>query len=169
MLRALKEQLKVLALDEDNKFHEALRQRVGKRATKLFENRTKQLILLMPDVVERIHYYYGHLQKDDSKTKKLGGYMLTYLYHPKDLIGEEWGLFGYLDDAYFTAVVFEKIITEIAKEDQLLVEPSKDFNESLRRLKVAARSIIPKEAQKIDQMVEGIMKGEVENFANMFR
>lgn len=169
MLRALKEQLKVLALDEDNKFHETLRRRVGKRATALFENRTKQLILLMPDVVEKIHYYYGHLQKDDSKTKKLGGYLLTYLYHPKDLIGEEWGLFGYLDDAYFAAVVFEKIIKDIAKEDQLLVEPNKEFNESLRHLKVTARSVIPQEAQKIDQMVEGIIKGEMASFTSVFQ
>ncbi|HOY10533.1 MAG TPA: hypothetical protein PLB05_10750 [Candidatus Omnitrophota bacterium] len=169
MLRALKKQLKVLALDEDNKFHEALRKRVGKRATELFENRTKQLILLMPDVVERIHYYYGHMQKDDSRTKKLGGYLLTYLYHPKDLIGDEWGLLGYLDDAYFAAVVFEKIIKEVAKEDQLLVEPNKEFNESLRHLKVTVRSVIPKEAQKIDQMVEEIIKGEMETFTSMFR
>lgn len=169
MLRALKEQLNVLALDEDNKFHETLRRRVGKRATELFENRTKQLILLLPGVVERIHYYYGHLKKDDSKTKKLGGYLLTYLYHPKDLIGEEWGLFGYLDDAYFAAVVFEKIIKEVAKEDQLLVESNNEFNESLRHLKVTVRSVIPKEAQKIDQMVEEIIKGEMESFTSMFR
>lgn len=168
MLRALKEQLEVLALDKDNKFHETLRRRVGKRATELFEARTKKLILLMPDIVERIYYYYGHLQKDDSKTKKLGGYLLTYLYHPQDLIGEEWGLFGYLDDAYFTAVVFEKIIKEIAKEEQLLVEPNKEFNESLRHLKVTARSVIPQEAKKIDQMVEEIIKGEMESFTSMF-
>ena len=169
MLRALKEQLKVLALDEDNKFHKALRRHVGKKATELFESRTKQLILLMPDLVERIYYYYGHLQKDESKKNKLGGYLLTYLYHPNDLIGEEWGLLGYLDDAYFAAVVFEKIIKEVAKEDQLLIEPNKEFNESLRHLKVTVRSVIPKEAQKIDQMVEEIIKGEMESFTSMFR
>ena len=74
MLRALKEQLKVMALNEDNKFHEALKKRVGKKATELLKNRTKQFILLMPDIVEKIHFYYGHFQKEDSKTKKLGGY-----------------------------------------------------------------------------------------------
>lgn len=168
MLRALKEQLKVLASDEDNKFHETLRKRVGKKATELFEKRTKQLILLMPDVIERIHYYYGHLQKEDSKTKKLGGYLLTYLYHPKDLIGEEWGLFGYLDDAYFAAVVFEKIIKEIEKGAQLLVEPNKEFNETLRHLKVTARSVIPQEAKKIDQMVEEIINGKLDSFTSVF-
>jgi len=169
MLRALKEQLKVMALDEDNKFHEVLRKRVGKRATGLFENRTKQFILLMPDVVERIHYYYGHLQKENSKTKKLGGYLLTYLYHPQDLIGEEWGLLGYLDDAYFAAVVFEKIIKEVTREDQLLVEPNKEFNESLRDLKVTARSVIPEQAKRIDEMIEEIIKGETGIFMSTFR
>lgn len=169
MLRALKDQLKILALDKDKEFHVTLRRRVGKKATKLFESRMKQFVLLMPDVVERIHYYYSHLQKEGSKTKRLGGYLLTYLYHPDDLIGEASGLFGYLDDAYFSALVFEKIIMEIPKGDQLLVEPNKQFNESLRQLKAAARSVIPKEAKKIDQMVEEILKGEIESFSSVFQ
>ena len=168
MLRALKEQLNLLALDEGNKFHEALRKRVGKKATELFEARTKKFILLMPDIVERIYYYYGHLQKADSKTNKLGGYLLTYLYHPKDLIGDEWGLLGYLDDAYFAAVVFEKIIKEISKEEQLLIEPNKEFNEALSHLKVTTRSVIPQEAKKIDQMVEDIIKGKLDSFKSLF-
>lgn len=169
MLRALKEQLKVMALDEDNKFHKALKKRVGKKATELLKNRTKQFILLMPDVVEKIHFYYGHFQKEDSKTKKLGGYLLAYIYHPQDMINEEWGLFGYLDDAYFAAVVFEKIIQEVASKDWFLLEPDKEFNKSLKQLKVTARSVISEEAQKIDEMIEAIIKGETESFMGVFR
>ena len=41
------------------------------------------------------------------------------------MINEEWGLFGYMDDAYSAAVVFEKIVKEVASEDQLLVELNK--------------------------------------------
>jgi len=169
MLRALKEQLKVMALNEDNKFHEELRKRIGKKATELLKNRTKQFILLMPDIVEKIHFYYGHFQKEDSKTKKLGGYLLAYIYHPQDMIDEKWGLFGYLDDAYFAAVVFEKIIQEVASKDWLLLEPDKEFNKSLKQLKVTARSVISEEAQKIDEMIEAIIKGETENFMGVFR
>ena len=169
MLRALKEQLKVLALDQDAKFHDVLRKRVGKKATELFENRMKQFIMLMPDLVERIYYYYGNLQKDNSKTKELGSFVLTYLYHPDDLISEDWGLFGYLDDAYFVAVVFEKIIAEVSQEDQLLIEPDKTFNETIRHLKVSARSVIPEEALKIDQMIADIVKGDKARFLAMFR
>ena len=169
MLRALKEQLKVLAVDEDKGFHNILRERIGKKATGLLENRLKQLILLMPDLVERIHYYYGPVHNGNPITKKLGGYMLTYLYHPDDLIDEEWGLFGYLDDAYFVAVVFEEIINEVSLEDQLLVEPDKEFNESIRLLKVSARSAIPNEASKIDNMIQDIVKGKEGVFLSMFQ
>ena len=170
MLRAMKEQLKILALDEDKRFHNILRARIGKKATGLLENRLKQLIILMPDLVERIHYYYGHLQKDNSITKKLGGYMLTYLYHPTDFISEEeWGLFGYLDDAYFGAAVFEKIIHEVSVEDQILIEPDKKFNESLKLLKASARSVIPKEASKIDNMIQDIVNGEESSFFESVR
>ena len=169
MLRAMKEQLKILALDEDKIFHNILRERIGKKATGLLENRLKQLILLMPDLVERVYYYYGHLQTNNSKAKKLGGYLLTYLYHPEDLISDEWGLFGYLDDAYFSAAVFEKIIHEVSVEDQILIEPDKKFNESLKLLKASARSVIPKEASKIDNMIHDIVKGEEVSFLNLFR
>lgn len=168
MLRALKEQLKVMALNEDNKFHEELKKRVGKKATELLKNRIKQFILLMPDIVEKIHFYYGHVQKEDLKSKRLGGYLLAYIYHPQDMINEEWGLFGYLDDAYFSAVVFEKIIKEIASEDQFLVEPNKEFNESLQQLIVTVRSVIPEEAKKIDEMIESILKGETDIFISTF-
>ena len=169
MLRAMKEQLKILAQDEDKKFHNILRERIGKKATELLENRLKQLIILIPDLVERVYYYYGHLQTNNSKTKKLGGYLLTYLYHPEDLISDEWGLFGYLDDAYFGAAVFEEIIHEVSVEDQLLIEPDKKFNESLKLLKASARSVIPEEASKIDNMIQNIVKGEEAGFLNLFR
>ncbi len=169
MLRALKEQLKVLALDEDSKFHDVLRKRVGKKATELFEDRIKQFIMLMPDLVERIYFYYGNLQDDNSRTKKLGSYVLTYLYHPDDLISEDWGMFGYLDDAYFGAVVFEKIIAEVPRRHQLLVEPDKTFNETIRHLKASARSVIPEEALRIDHMIADILKGDEVRFIGMFR
>ena len=66
-------------------------------------------------------------------------------------------------------MVFEEIINEASLGDQLLVEPDKRFNESIRLLKVSARSVILDEASKIDNMIQDIVKGEEGVFLSMFR
>jgi len=169
MLRAMKEQLKTLALDKEKKFHSVLRKRVGKKATAILENKIKQLILLMPDPVESVYEQWSN-QKASYKTKKLGGYMLSYLYQPRDLISEEeWGLFGYLDDAYFVATVYVKVLDEFYFMDQKLFIASRKLSETIKTLMTTTKSVIPDEANKIDLMVQGILDGQDSNYFNVFQ
>jgi uncharacterized membrane protein YkvA (DUF1232 family) len=167
MLHALKQQLKVLAQDPCDPFHICIRRRVGKRATRLLENRLKQLILVMPDAVERVHALWSKFP-DQAPAKRAGGYLLTYLYHPKDFLAEEeLGFFGYLDDAYFSALVYEFVLGELENRGRLLAQ-DKAFLEDLEGLKAAARLVIPAEAEKIETMLKEIKMGANTVFESAF-
>ncbi len=91
MLRAMKEQLKTLAETDQTNFHVHLRARVGKRATMILEDRLKEIIVLMPDLVGRIYQHWNN-QENPTEVKRLGGYLLTYLYTPQDFLStDKWG------------------------------------------------------------------------------
>jgi len=169
MLRAFKEHLKEMSKNPKDKFHLQVRKRVGKRATAILEKRLRLLILLMPDIVSRI-YGLWRQQKAPSEVKKLGGFPLTYLYQTKDFLSaHERGLFGYLDDAYFTALVYEKVVEDLRQEaPSIMTSDDKKNYEKIKEFKRDAKIIIPKEALKIERMLEEIIKGEETVFASAF-
>ena len=168
MLTAVKEQLKTLASDPTDQFHHKIRRRVGKRATSILEKKLKQFILLMPILVSRIHQHWNR-QKSKSEIKKLGGFLLAYLYHPQDFISEaEQGLFGYLDDAYLVAVVYEAVLKELTEAGNQLASEDEKLRDEVKDLQRAATIVIPKEAEKINRMVEEILEGNRHTFVGLF-
>ena len=101
MIRALKGQFKYLVREENKKFHQILRGRIGKKATPVLEDKLKRFIVLMPDMLSRIYYFRKH-NASSPKTKELCGYLLMHLYHPNEHSAiDRYSLFGYMDDAYF--------------------------------------------------------------------
>jgi uncharacterized membrane protein YkvA (DUF1232 family) len=153
MLIAFREHLKELANDDKDPFHVKIRARVGKRATKLLEKRLRQLIVITPDVVDRVHLLWRQFPKD-APAKKVGGYLLSYLYHPKDFLDEgKHGLFGYLDDAYFAALVYEFVLKAVQEGAGVKLTPKDNrFLCEVVNMKAAAKLVIPDEAKKIDEM-----------------
>lgn len=169
MLFAFREHLKQLANDDQDPFHAKIRARVGKRATKLLEKRLRQLIVITPDVVDRVHLLWRQFPKD-APAKKVGGYLLSYLYHPKDFLDEgKHGLFGYLDDAYFAALVYEFVLKSVQKAGLKLTPKDNRFLCEVVNMKAAAKLVIPDEAKKIDDMFQEIQNNkESALFASAF-
>lgn len=164
----MKEQLKYLAHKDEGKFHIQLRTRVGKKATAVLEGRLKEIILLMPDLVSRIYCYWNQ-SKSTAKSKKLGGYLLTYLYTPEDFLSaKEWGLFGYLDDAYFVAKVYTQVIDDVTREKKKIVGIDMKYYEEAKFLKKYVRAVIPKEAKKIDDMIFQLSEGNQKIYSEIF-
>ena len=160
MLHAFKEHLKSLAADSKDPFFLKVRQRIGKRATALLEKRLRQLVVITPDVVERVHELWRQFGKD-LPARKVSGYLLTYLYHPKDFLDEdEHGLFGYLDDAYFAALVYEFVLARVQEAGNDLTAQDKRFLKEISNMKDAARLVIPNEAEKIEKMFKEIQETE---------
>lgn len=166
MLRAFKEELKRLENDPNDDFHEKVKRRIGRKATEILEKRLKQIILLMPNLVGRIRI---HWEKEgaDPKIKKLGGFVFAYMYHPQDFLSkDEHGFFGYLDDAYLVASVYERVLQDVAgpnKDDQ-------EYLATLAKTKKYVKAVIPDETKKIEEMVEGALQdGAYEKFAAAFK
>ena len=168
MLRAMKEQLKSLAKDENKEFHGHLRQKVGKKATALLEGRLKKIIVLLPDLVGRV-YDYWRVQPHASQTKILSAYVLTYLYLPKDFLPEdEWGLYGYLDDAYLVAKVYTTILDEVERSGGKIDAADQKLSEEVKLLQKSLRIVIPKICEKIDEMIAELAEGKQDAYLGIF-
>lgn len=169
MLHAFKAQLKTLAKEPQNSFHKEIRKRIGKRATALLEKRLRQLILITPDIIERVHVFWRQFPKE-APARRISGYLLTYLYHPTDFLSEDkHGLFGYLDDAYFAALVYENVLGEVKESGHSLSLTDRRFLKDVANMKAAAKLVIPDESKKIDALFNEIQtSGESEVYASAF-
>ncbi|MCA9400054.1 MAG: hypothetical protein KC713_00385 [Candidatus Omnitrophica bacterium] len=169
MLKAMKEQLKTLATTDQKNFHIHLRDRVGKKATAILEERLKEIIILMPDLVNRIYLHWNR-SAHDSKVKSIGGYLLTYLYTPEDFLPtSDWGLFGYLDDAYLVAKVYTQVIDELKSNQTNISGIDAEYYDQAIYLKRYVRGVIPRETKKIDEMVEQLVQGNNKLFEEIFK
>lgn len=169
MLKAMKQQLITLAETDKQIFHVHLRGRVGKKATHILEDKLKEIIVLMPDLVSRIYMHWNQ-SGNESKVKKMGGYLLTYLYTPDDFLStKEWGLFGYLDDAYFVAKVYTQVIDELKQSKRKIAGIDQKYYDQAKYLKRYVRGVIPKEAKKIDEMVLELVKGNEKIYEEIFK
>jgi uncharacterized membrane protein YkvA (DUF1232 family) len=158
MLTAFKEELKRLAVDPNDPFHQKIRQRVGKRATLILEKRLKQLILMMPGLVKRIHAHWEQ-STEGSEIKRLGGFVFTYLYNPNDFLPEGvHGLFGYLDDAYLVVIIYEKVIRVPGAAGISVNEDDIYYLKQIQSSKKYVKAVIPKEVMKIEAMVDKAIK-----------
>jgi len=166
MLAAFKEELKRLADDPNEDFHNKVRKRVGKRATSILENRLKQIILLMPTLVKRIRIHWED-KRSAAETRKLGSFLFAYLYNPMDFLSkDEHGLLGYLDDAYLVVDVYERVLKGSAN----LSEEDKSYLTVIAKTKKYVEAVIPEESKKIKKMVDSALSGEgYEAFASAFQ
>lgn len=168
MLNAFKEKIKNLSVDPKDQFHTHLRKRVGKRATAVLEKRLKQIIWLMPGVVGRTYDLWSRT-KTPIKAKQLGGILLSYMYHPQDFFPEEvYGLFGYLDDAYFAGAVYVNLVEEVKQTGGRVTKFDEELVMDIVRLNKTVKIVIPKEVQKIDQMIHEAVYGNHETYLKMF-
>lgn len=168
MIQALKFQLKQMAEDNKDQFNLHLQKRVGKRAQAKLEKRVRQLILLMPTLVSRIRYYWEQ-QKTPSQVKKTGVFLFAYLCLDKDhLPWPEYGLFGYLDDAYFTALVYEKVVSEIDAAAISCSPQDMELRKLVADLIKSARLVIPSEAREIDAMFEDLINNNSTRYETVF-
>lgn len=167
MLREMKEQLKFLAQEEFQSFHDKLRKTIGKKAAAILEERLKKAVLLMPDLVVRIHDYW-RMQPDATATQRLGSYMLTYIYLPKDFLPQdEAGLYGYLDDAYMVAKIYTTVIEDVGIDSDHVLSMDKELYQEAKGFKKNIRLVIPRICEKIDGMIGDLSRGNEESFCAM--
>ena len=169
MLKALNERLNRLAHDPNDDFHVQIRGRIGKKATRLFEQRLKNLICLMPQVLAR-GLGYCKRKEVPGDIKKSIGFALTYLYHPNDFLPEDHErLFGYLDDAYCIALIHEKVLKTLRKARVPVSAADQDFLKQFALTKRSVKAVIPEEGKAIVEMVNGLFRGDYRFFNSVFQ
>ena len=165
MLKALDERLKRLSKDPNDDFHHQIRSRIGKKATRLFEQRLKNLICLMPQLLSK-GLSYCNRKEMPAELKKSIGFTLTYLYHPKDFLGK---LFGYLDDAYCIALVYEKVLRALLKARVKPASFDEDFLKKFALMKRSIKAVIPEESKAIAEMTASVLRGNYQPFHAVFK
>lgn len=170
MLKAFSNQLKNLASDPTDPFHHYVFSRMGNRVIVDLEENLKELILLIPTIVSRIYSLWAKMRAT-SRVKEIGGFFLAYLYHPQDFLPEDErnGLFGYLDDAYLTALVYELVLEELGHSGTQYLSEDEALLRKVIGLRRRAAVVIPDEAANIQHMVGEILEGEDETFSNLFQ
>lgn len=159
MLKAFKNQLKLMAMDPADSFAELLRRRVGAQEAALCEQPLRNMILVMPDMLVQIRVWMVEPGMSDE-LRRLQGFVLTYLYHPKDFLPEDHnGLFGYLDDAFLASLAFQRTLTErrgLGYDSSMEREIAEQLPDWLKHV----REVIPQEAEQIERMLDELLTGK---------
>lgn len=161
MIAVFEEHLKRMTVKHAEPFHAELRKRVGKKATAVIEKRLKHLIMIMPRLLSEA-YERCRREEVPHEIRRLVGYALTYFYHPMDILPEgEDELFGYLDDAYFVGLVYEKLLeADSDLKESGLSSFDRDFLKMFPKLKRNLKSVIPEESEEVRRIFEKLLGRE---------
>lgn len=167
MLQALKNQLTQLAADPRDPFAAKIRERVGARRALLYAKPLRDLILVMPQLITQIQVWCSE-SKIPSRMKRLHGFVLSYLYHPYDFIPDEGtGLFGYLDDAYLVASVYERTRCQMDHAKRPSLHNMEYIAEQIPAWQELARQFLPSETQRIEYMLDEFVEGRTKTFQQL--
>ncbi len=128
---------------------------------KAYRATLKHFILALPEVIQQTRIWFES-EATPSDLKKLYGYVLTYVYHTLDFLPEEeYGFWGYLDDAYFAGLVFQQAIA-FHPEDAERV--GQGFLDQLGDWLAKTREVIPQQTQALDGVFERLLAGDTRYF-----
>jgi uncharacterized membrane protein YkvA (DUF1232 family) len=163
MLKALQTQLRALAEKDADRLRQEIAKRFGFKATDEQVHAIKEFIFLMPPTLKVLSQYWGN-KSVPSNIKRLANSILTYVYHPHDLISEnEYGLFGYLDDAYLVVSTFSRIQDLYIRNWDDKSELERDLIERTKKLINAPKLVIPDTVEIIDSALDKLINGKIES------
>jgi uncharacterized membrane protein YkvA (DUF1232 family) len=161
MLRALKDQLVRLSRDPQDRFAATVAERLNFPSRPEPVDQLRSFILTMPLMISRIRVW-AEDESIPSQVRQLHGFLLTYLYHPADLVSEEsQGFIGYLDDAYLVGCVYS-FTTPLVRQlsSPATHDDSQNLDAQIPAWLSLTRRVLPNETKLIDNMLDEIMAGK---------
>lgn len=129
----------------------------------------ENLVLMMPRMLQMLDVVWRQPELPPD-IKRLSGYVRTYLWHPDDFLPDREGyLLGYADDAYLAASVLVRAVDLLPAEHALKTRQYWAFVQDIRRLKGVAVEAIPRQAQRVDTMVDQLLEGNPREFLSLFK
>jgi uncharacterized membrane protein YkvA (DUF1232 family) len=164
MLNALENQLRYLAQNNFDKFRDEVKEHAGGHITDEQISALKEFIFLLPITLRQLSIYWN--RKDTPpKAKKVSGFIITYIYQPKDLLPEEkHGLFGYIDDAFLVVQSYLKIHDHFLKDWHQMPPEDLELTKRARKLIVVPQMFIPEITAKIDKLIDSVVSGDHKEF-----
>jgi uncharacterized membrane protein YkvA (DUF1232 family) len=160
MLKALGEQLKLLAADPRNHFTSIIRQLTGPREAVRYGQPLRKMILALPKMISQLQRW----SKESGlpiRSQRMQDYALAYLYSPTDFLpATHSGLFRYLDDAYLIARIYQETLQE--KDSSGLKNQSEDpdIEKQVPGWIELARRLLPRETSRIDKLVDNVAQNK---------
>ena len=159
MLKALQNHLRSLANGKDDILKKEIEARWGDEVTNEQVQAIKEFIFLMPAALKVLSKYWSE-KKTPSDAKHLAGLIITYVYHPHDLISDEkYGLFGYIDDAYLVVSSFLRIQDMYIHNWDEKSDLERDLSQRARDLINVPKILVPEETKAIDDAIISWQKG----------
>jgi uncharacterized membrane protein YkvA (DUF1232 family) len=161
MLNALKNQLVQLS----EKSMESLDKRFGEQVTfqqaKTLAPSLRNFVLSLPELLQQTRLWFES-PHTPPELRRIYGYVLTYVYHTVDLVPEEdYGFWGYLDDAYLVGMAYQKALEYNQYQPTTLPGT---FNQQLPKWLAEVRQVIPQETETLDHLFGKLLRGELDAF-----
>ena len=154
MLGAFKNKLKLLARDPQDPFTDRIRKLVGSREAVFYEDPLRRMILAIPEMITQIRTWTD-VAGPPSPLRRLHEFALAYLYNPTDFLPEKnHGLFGYVDDAYLVACVYDRTTHETEWAGIKPYTESPVLDRDVPTWLEITRRLLPKVTSKIDDMLD---------------
>lgn len=158
MLRALGEQLKLLAADPRNHYTSTIRRLMGPREAVRYGQPLRRMILAMPDMITQLRGW-----SDGSglpaRVMRMQRFALDYLYDPIDFLpADNSGLFRYLDDAYLIARIYHLTLADHDGRGIKNHGSDRTLTKNVPQWIELARRLLPKETLKIDELLDEVAK-----------
>jgi hypothetical protein len=160
MLKALGDQLKLLAADPKNHYASTIRRLTGPREAVRYGQPLRQMILALPLMIAQLRSW-----SDESglpvRVRRMQLFALAYLYNPTDFLSASSpGFFRYLDDAYLIARIYQRTLED---KDSSGVKNHSDDASVAKHVPEwidVARRLLPKETSKIDELLNEVAQGK---------
>lgn len=163
MLMDLKDKLKKLAADRRDPFARLLRARVGAKEARRRERPLRNMVLMMPELLGQLRVWMTEPEMR-ADLRGVHGFILSYLYHPEDILPEKGqGLFGFLDDAFLVALAFQRALAE-RRARGLDCALDSDADLQVAGWLEHARAVIPLETAQVQGMLDDLLDGRTLRF-----
>jgi len=154
MLRALGEQLKILAADPKNNFASKIRQLSGPREAARYGQPLRRMILAMPHMITQLRLWNGEASLP-ARAKRMQEFALSYLYDPIDFLSaRSSGLFRYLDDAYLIAKIYQTTLDDFKASGTKNPSQNSALSKNIPTWIDLAKRLLPKETAQIDKLLD---------------
>ena len=156
MLKNLRKEMKRTKNEWGRAFTEELRRRGGDVAS---AERLKGLVAAFPDMAAQLRLW-AQEPGVPGALRRLQEFAAAYARNPDDILSDKLpGLFGYLDDAYLTARIYDATVLNPAWDRDPGAPPPGAYEKDLPFWLAEIRRVIPTETERIDAMLRAVVEG----------